>query len=252
MDDLQRVGAAYDEEMLFDFGITEDDDNDEAIACTLGTDGFSDGEFDEFGVAGMDAYTNSTQNSIKASSLSKSPTPTSGILLSQRSQIKPSTHPQLSSEISDDEDSNQIMVSIHNNGRPSQDWDSVQLFDQTLKKESTEMIQSNDLCVAINDKQTAPANKCVDQTKNKLPVEFKESGVLKTESNVNGASSSNSKDVYFSFVAASATFTKKESPLKSAKTLNTNPTMRRSSRVVKTPAWLEDSDNIPIAKRQRK
>jgi hypothetical protein len=241
---MDEVGAAYDEEMLFDFGITEDD---EAITCTLGTDGFSDGEFDEFGV-GLEVY-NSNPSSTK-SSLSKSPITTSGILVNQR--------PIKSSISEDDDDSNQIMVSIHNNNntrRPSQDWDSVHLFDdQAIKQELNSQSIISDLCANANTtiyKSTVPLLTLCKELNVSVKSETTDCLELESSKNIINNGAFIKKELSSLHVKNRSKTVLKDSP---SSTTNTSlPPTRRSSRVLKTPAWLEEfSDKIPIVKKQRK
>lgn len=222
MDDLQRDGAPYDEEMLFDFGIAEDDETINSLP-----DGFSDAEFDGFS-DGMEVYNNSVQTSLKTSNLSKSPVITSGILLNQRSALmRHATHPQLPSDISDDDDSNQIMVSM-NIRRSSQEWDAVQLFTQPVKQEPT--IESTVLV-----KEEKP---CGDENSN-----FQAKQLIANSASEHCANGEPQ-------VKADITISGSDHPEKNLSVKEMSPT-RRSSRVVKSPAWLEDSSKIPL-KRQRK
>lgn len=185
MDDLQRVGAGYDE-MLFDFGIAEDDEG-----ITLGGEGFSDGEFDEFNVSSMEVF--SPQNQKPPS---KSP------MMSSRNVGR--------SESSDEDDSNQMMVSMER--RSSQDW--VQFLDEAAKQ------------VALTGQSNNPATNDHDTL---ISADSKSKSVT-----TNGADS------------------KKSTSPKNGSTTKDLPTARRSSRVIRTPAWLIDSEKHSISKGNRK
>jgi len=270
LDDLQSravSGPGYEEEMLFDFGISEDDDEVNSALSTEVSEAFNDVVFDECEfTSGLD-YGSSTSQ--------KPSSPRSSILgfnqsCSQRSKrmVSNLAAASLPFGVSDDDDSNQIMVSMSGR-RKSKEWDhmvkmgrkdpdspDLQNFQDTksfdLKDiDKTSFVDNSDTVQSIQPSE-AHHNDSVSVSEESVE------SLIKNEMNDESSQSNISLD------GESNPFSDPPSP-KVHSLVNdpiiTKPTvvpdrspddLRRSRRAVKAPVWLDDNIDTSSPKRRRR
>jgi hypothetical protein len=274
LEDLQSRtvgGPGYDDETWFDFGISEDDD--EVNSCTLTNDvseAFNDVVFDEdaFG-SGLEPYSTSVSSQHACG---KPASPRSSVLTfnssshrSSKRSVSNLTSSSLPFGVSDDDDSNQIMVSMGSR-RKSREWEGLGKIE--TKSESQETQHFKDVAESSFDTiDTASTNietDTSDMNASTSPPEAITSDVVSVELNnkipnestipleiATNSHCDSQNQILQAITGQHEAISPKSMISPNSKSPSEEP--RRSGRAVKVPAWLDDKNlDTPSPKKRRR